>query len=143
MQRCPPLLAPGASNNKTQLHQRIDMILNTRRNTSPRLAATWLTFMASAAALFAVTAICLAPRIVLAQSDVAPAAANTQGSLIDDPRTPALPSAAASFSPEAGESASGDAALPATPKPAAIGSGPKLKTGYSWAVPGQPVVEPA
>jgi len=28
-----PLLAPGASNNKTQLQQRIDMILNTRRNT--------------------------------------------------------------------------------------------------------------
>ncbi len=33
MHRCPPLLAPGASNNKTQLQQRIDMILDTRRNT--------------------------------------------------------------------------------------------------------------
>src|SRR5207247_2484980 len=72
LQRCPPLLAPGASNNKTQLQQRIDMILNTRRNTSPRLAAP-----------------------------------------------------------------------PATPKPAAIGPGPKLKPGHSRAVPGQPSVEPA
>ncbi len=143
MHRCPPLLAPGASNNKTQLQQRIDMILDTRRNTSPRLAATWLTFMASAAALFAVTAICLAPRIVLAQSEAAPVTANTQGSLIDDPRTPAVASAAVSFSPEASEAASTDAALPTTPKPPAIGSGPKLKTGHSWAVPGQPPVEPA
>src|SRR5207247_4103112 len=117
MQRGPPLLAPGASNNKTQLQQRIDMILNTRRNTSPRLAASRLTFMASAAALCAVTAICLAPRIVLAQGDAAPPAAKTQGSLIDDPRTPAVASAAVSFSSEAGEPASSDAALPGTPKP--------------------------
>src|SRR5439155_25106527 len=109
---------------------RIDMILNTRRNTSPRLAATWLAFMASAAALFAVTAICLAPRIVLAQSDAAPAAANipSEGALIDDPPhgTPAVASAAASVSPGAGEAASSDAAPSATPKPPAIGSGPKM-----------------
>src|SRR5437867_1755844 len=143
LQRCPPLLAPGASNNKTQLQQRIDMILNTRRNTSPRLAATRLTFMASAEALFTVTAICLAPRIVLAQSEAAPAAANSQGSLIDDPRTPAVASAAVSFSPEAGEAASGDTALPATPKPAAIGPGPKLKPGHSRAVNWQSAVVPA
>lgn len=145
MQRCPPLLAPGASNNKTQLQQRIDMILNTHRNTSPRLAATWLTFMASAAALFAVTAIYLAPRIVLAQSDPAPAAPNTQGSLIDDPvqGTPAVASAAVSFSPEPGEAASSDTAPAATPKPAAIGSGPKLKPGHSSAVSSQPIVVPA
>jgi len=101
--------------------------------------------MASAAALLAVTAICLAPRIVLAQSDDAPAAENTQGSLIDEAvqATPAVASAAVSFLPGAGVAASGEAALPATPKPVAIGSGPKLKTGQSWAVPGQPAVEPA
>jgi beta-lactamase regulating signal transducer with metallopeptidase domain len=143
MQRCPPLLAPGASNNKTQLQQRIDMILDTRRNTSPRLAATWLTFMASAAALFAVAAICLAPRIVLAQSGAASAAANTQDSLIDEPTSPAVASAAASISPVAAEAASSDAALPAIPKPPALGSGPKMKTGRSWPVPGQPGVVPA
>jgi len=143
MHRCPPLLAPGASNNKTQLQQRIDMILDTRRNTSPRLAVTWLTFMASAAALFAVTAICLAPRIVLAQSEAAPAAANSQDSLIDDPTSPAVASVAANFSPEAAEAASSDAALPAATQPPAIGSGPKMKTDSSRAVRAQPAVAPA
>lgn len=145
MQRCPPLLAPGASNNKTQLQQRIDMILNTRRNASPRLAATWLTFMVSAATLFAVTALCLAPRIVLAQSEAAPAAANSQDSLIDEPvhATPAVASVAVSLSPEAGVTSSGGVALPVPPRPAAIASSPKLKPGRSWPVPGQPAVEPA
>jgi beta-lactamase regulating signal transducer with metallopeptidase domain len=141
MQRCPPMLAPGASNNKTQLQQRIDMILNTRRNTSPRLAATRLTFMASAAALFAVTAICLAPRVVLAQSDATPVAANVRGSLIDDSPNPSSASAAGTFLTGAEEAAS--SAQPATPKPAAIGSGPKSKTGLSWTLPGQRPVEPA
>jgi beta-lactamase regulating signal transducer with metallopeptidase domain len=145
MQRCPPLLAPGASNNKTQLQQRIDMILNTRRNTSPRLAATWLTFMASTAALFAVIAICLAPRIVLAQSEAAPAPANSQGSPIDEPvhATPAVASVAVSFSSEAGATSSSEVALPVPPRTAAIASNPKLKPGRSRAIPGQPAVEPA
>ena len=145
MQRYPPLLAPGASNNKTQLQQRIDMILNTRRNTSPRLAATWLTFLASAAALSAVAAICLAPRIVLAQSATAPAAANAQGSLIDEPiqASPAIASVAVSFSPEAGAAASSDAAPATPPRPAGIGQGPKVKPGGSWAISGQPAVAPA
>ncbi|HEU0037650.1 MAG TPA: M56 family metallopeptidase, partial [Verrucomicrobiae bacterium] len=57
LQRGLPLLAPGSSNNKTQLKQRIDMILNTHRNTSPRLAKTWLAFITSAAALLAVAII--------------------------------------------------------------------------------------
>ena len=142
MQRRPPLLAPGASNNKTQLQQRIDMILNTRRNTSPRLAATWLTFMVSAATLFAVTALCLAPRIVLAQSAAAPAAANSQDSLIYEPvhATPAVASVAVSFSSEAGATSSSEVAQPVPPRPAAIASGPKIKTGLSWAVAGQPAV---
>src|SRR5881394_1247005 len=100
--------------------------------------------MTSAAALFAVIAICLAPRIVLAQSEAAPTAANTQGPFIEPVQaTPAVASVAVSFSPEAGESASSDAALPATPRRAAIGSGPKLKTGHSMAVNSQPAVEPA
>jgi len=144
MQRRPPLLAPGASNNKTQLQQRIDMILNTRRNASPRLAATWLTFMVSAATLFAVTSLCLAPRIVLAQSGGATAAENSQDSLIDEPvqAAPAVASAAASFSPGASEAGSSVAASPATPNPVAIGSSPKFKGGRSWAIPGQPPVEP-
>lgn len=121
------------------------MILNTRRNKSPRLAATWLAFMASAAAVFAVTAICLAPRIVLAQSATAPAAANAQGSLIDEPiqASPAIASVAVSFSPEAGAAASSDAAPATPPRPAGIGQGPKVKPGGSWAISGQPAVAPA
>jgi hypothetical protein len=120
------------------------MILNARRNTSPRLAAKWLTFLASAAALFAVAAICLAPRIVLAQSESAPPAVNTQGSVIDEPirATPSVASVAASLSPEAGEAPSGDAALPVTPRPSGLGSGPKSKTGPSSAVNSQPAVLP-
>src|SRR5439155_7701673 len=73
LQRGLPLLAPGSSNNKTQLKQRIDMILNTHRNTSPCLAKTWLAFITSAAALLTVAIICSAPRIVLAQNETAPA----------------------------------------------------------------------
>jgi beta-lactamase regulating signal transducer with metallopeptidase domain len=128
MQRCPPLLAPGASNNKTQLQQRIDMILDTQRNTSPRLSTTWLTFMSTATALFAVAAVCLAPRIVLAESASAAPAANAQGSTIDEPSTPAVASVAVSSSPEAGEAASSEAAarspaLGGAPAPGAIQAG--------------------
>src|ERR1041385_1434148 len=114
MQRCPPLLAPGASNNKTQLQQRIDMILNTKRNTSPRLAARWVACMASAAALLALVAICSAPRIVLAQSDPAPAPENPQDPPIADPRAPAGAPATASVSPVASATVSGQTAPPAT-----------------------------
>jgi hypothetical protein len=121
------------------------MILNTRRNASPRLAARWLAFMASAAALFAVITLCLAPRIVLAQTEAAPVAANIPVSVIAEPvqANPAVASVVVSFSPEAGAAASSEVALPATPRPVAIGLGPKLKPGRSWEVPGQPVVEPA
>lgn len=120
------------------------MILHTHRNTSPRLAAARLTFMASAAALFAVTAIGLAPRIVLAQSEAAPAAPKSPDFLIEDPiqDAPAVASVAASVSPEAGEAAFDDAPSP-TPEPAAIGPRPKWKTGHSSPVNGQLAVAPA
>jgi len=98
--------------------------------------------MASAAALCAVTAICLAPRIVLTQSEAATAAASSQDSLLDEPSTPAVASVAANFSPEAAEAASSDAVLPVTPQPPAIGLGPKLKTGPSSAVNWQPAGVP-
>jgi cell division protein FtsB len=96
--------------------------------------------MASAAALFAVTAICLAPRIVLAQSEAAPPAAKTQASPVAEPvhTTPAVASVAANFSPEASEAASSEAVLPVTPQPPAIGPGPKPKKSSSSAVTWQP-----
>jgi hypothetical protein len=68
-----PLLAPGVSTNKNQLTKRIDMILNTRRNISPRLAKTRLGFLTGTAALIAALALCAGPRLVLAQALVRPA----------------------------------------------------------------------
>jgi len=101
--------------------------------------------MASAAALFAVTAICLAPRIVLAQSAAAPVAANSPVPLAGEAvqANPAVASVAVSFSPEPGVAVSSVAALPVTAELPAVGPGPKLKSGRAWAVPGQPAVEPA
>ena len=71
-QGCPPLLAPGALTNNSQLKQRISMILDTRRNTSPRLAKTRLGFISIAATLLALLAFYAAPRLVLAQTITAP-----------------------------------------------------------------------
>jgi hypothetical protein len=83
----PLMLAPGVSTNKSQLQQRINMILDTHRNISPRLAKTRLGFIASIAAAIAALAIYSAPRIVLAQSaaSVAPALARKLPSADTDP----------------------------------------------------------
>src|ERR1051326_6271858 len=62
------VLAPGVSTNQSQLKQRIDMILNSNRNTSPRLAKVRLGLLATATALLAMAAIYLAPRLAFAQS---------------------------------------------------------------------------
>ena len=61
-------LAPGVSSNRSQLQQRITMILNMQRDRSPRLAGSRLGFLTAATALFAVLAITAGPRLVLAQS---------------------------------------------------------------------------
>src|SRR5581483_5540850 len=77
MSRRRHLLAPGVSNNNSQLQQRITMILNTQRNRSPRLAGGRLGILATATAMLAVLAINAGPRVVLAQSpntEPAPAA---------------------------------------------------------------------
>jgi beta-lactamase regulating signal transducer with metallopeptidase domain len=63
-----PLPAPGVSTSKSQLQERITMILNTRRNASPRLAKTRLGIITSAAVMAACIALYTAPRIVFAQS---------------------------------------------------------------------------
>jgi beta-lactamase regulating signal transducer with metallopeptidase domain len=76
MKRCPPMLAPGASTNKSQLQQRINMILDTKRNTSPRLAKARLGFVTSAAALLAGLAIYSGPRLVLAETPTPETAEN-------------------------------------------------------------------
>lgn len=73
---CRPLPAPGVSINQSQLQKRINMILNSNRNMSPRLARTTLGIITSAAALVTVIALYAAPRIVFAQAASAPAARN-------------------------------------------------------------------
>ena len=133
-----PLLAPGSSNNKTQLKQRIDMILNTRRNTSPRLAKTWLAIITSAAALLAVAIICSAPRIVLAQNETAPAPASAPSAdaVVAAP-APGLVSVAITLDAPDSDSAE---AVSRTPAPATVSPGPKSKPGSTSVLKVRPVV---
>jgi beta-lactamase regulating signal transducer with metallopeptidase domain len=72
MQGYPPTLAPGTTNNKNQLRERIDMVLDHSRNTSPRLAKTRMGLITAAVALLAAGATCYAPRVVLAQNEQRP-----------------------------------------------------------------------
>src|SRR5262249_18586507 len=62
------VLAPGASVHKSQLQQRIDMLLNNRRNNSPLLARTRFGVIAIAALAVALAAVYLGPRVILAQA---------------------------------------------------------------------------
>jgi beta-lactamase regulating signal transducer with metallopeptidase domain len=64
----PTRLAPGVSIHKSQLKQRIVMILNTQRSTSPRPAKARVGFLTAGAVLAALLALYAGPRLVLAQS---------------------------------------------------------------------------
>jgi beta-lactamase regulating signal transducer with metallopeptidase domain len=93
----PALLAPGVSANQSQLKQRITMILNTHRNTSPRLAKTRLGFILSTALIAAILALSAGPRLVLAQS---PAASSSAAAAISgDTRSPDMAPTAAALPP--------------------------------------------
>jgi hypothetical protein len=134
MQATRALPAPGVSTSKTQLQQRIDMILSTHRNTSPRLAKTRLGLITSAAAAIAALAIYSAPRIVLAQAAPAPAPPEA-------PATPELPPSAAvnasdlvPAQPPAGLSFSHNAPSPA-PLPPDVEPDPKPKARNAPAPP--------
>jgi beta-lactamase regulating signal transducer with metallopeptidase domain len=123
----PSVLAPGVSTNQSQLKQRIDMILNSNRNSSPRLAKARLGLLATAAAILALAAIYSGPRVAFAQSTAAPAAGLP-------PDAPSL--AVASATPTAEVAVSEDSAplapsaapatLPAMPP---VAAGPKFKPG--------------
>lgn len=119
-----PLLAPAASTTKSQLQQRINMILNTQRNTSPRLAKTRLGFITSTAVILAVAAIYSGPRLVLAQSETpspaaipAPAAPGDAIEPLAAPPAPAL------------ELVSGEKPDTAPRAPGDLDPGPKFKPG--------------
>ena len=155
MKRCPPLPAPGVFNNKSQLKQRISMILDTRRNTSPRLAKTRLGFITSAAALLAVLALYSAPRLVLAQTQTATATAATASSaavalapqaaveatlVVSEADPPSIPSE------ESGPKFKPDGPVTITPMPALAGQ-PELSTPLTALAasptPPAPAVAPA
>ncbi len=133
------VLAPGVSTNQSQLKQRIDMILNSNRNTSPRLAKGRLGLLATTAALLGVAAIYSAPRLVFAQSTgtAAPAA----GLATDAPSA-----TIASARPSAGLAVSADTApseswaASAAPSAASIPTSPKFKPGSAVSVDVRPSI---
>jgi beta-lactamase regulating signal transducer with metallopeptidase domain len=131
--RCPPWPAPGAFTNRSQLKQRIDMILDTRRNTSPRLAKTRLGFIMSAAAVLAVLALYSAPRLVLAQTAVAGGApVRTLAASADSATTIGATPAVSQ-----GVLLAEDADAPSIPSE---DSGPRFKPGIPGAYVPQPVL---
>ncbi|HWY78506.1 MAG TPA: M56 family metallopeptidase [Verrucomicrobiae bacterium] len=133
------LLAPGVSNNNSHLQQRINMILNTKRDRSPRLARIRLGFFTTVTAILAVLSINALPRLVLAQQPAAASAggvtASTRGYY------PAPPSASLSIVGVAPvgvrPGATATIAVAAEPNPAVIAFAPAAPPG-SIAVAGQP-----
>ncbi len=138
----PSVLAPGVSTNQSQLKQRIDMILNTNRNTSPRLAKAKLGLLATAGALLAVAAIYAAPRLAFAQSaDAAAPAALALPGAPAAPAATAAPTAEIAVSPDIALTAPPDApsALPVAPS---VAPGPKFKPGGAVSVDVRPTIAP-
>ena len=138
----PSVLAPGVSTNQSQLKQRIDMILNSNRNTSPGLAKVRLGLLATATAVLAAAAIYLAPRLAVAQS--APAAPPAPALPPGTPDTPSV-----SLAPPAPVAVPGDEAPSLPPAPPtvilttpSIPTGPKFKPGSTVSVDVRPTVAP-
>ena len=136
----PPILAPGVSNSRSQLQQRISMILNTRRNSSPCLAKGSLTSVVAFAALIAVLALYSAPRLVFAgapppQSPPAPAV--NSAAVSTEPGPAVAPATLQDAGAVVAESAPpGDA-------PPGIEPGAKFKPEDSVAEPPAPEAPPA
>jgi len=137
----PSVLAPGASTNQSQLKQRIDMILNSNRNTSPRLAKGRLGLLGTTAALVAVAAIYSAPRLIFAQSAhaAAPAAGLTPDAPSAATASVAPPAAIAVSEAPALVSADSPSALPSTPP---VAAGPKFKPSGTVSVDVRPAIAP-
>ncbi len=125
MRTSPPLLAPGASTSKNQLKQRISMILDTHRDTSPRLAKTRLGFIVSTAALTALLSLLGGPRLVLAQP-AAPRAANSQPNAPGTAPVVAGQALSSAAAPAASRNV-GELNAPSAPASANDDSGPKYK----------------
>jgi beta-lactamase regulating signal transducer with metallopeptidase domain len=123
-------LAPGVSTKTSQLKQRIDMLLDTTRNRSPRLAGMKLGFVASSAAALTIAALCAGPRIVLAQSETAPVAAESSEA------TTVRSGGAVAFASTAPVATISGASTVQAENPSGVDSGPKWKSGASSGDPG-------
>ena len=118
------VFAQGVSSSKSQLQQRINMILNTRRNTSPGLAKARLGFVTASAALISLLALYAAPRVVLAQAlsaSPAPAPVPARVGAAVVVAAPAAAPVAIVASEDAPPAAPTAEALPG------VGAGPKFK----------------
>ncbi|HLH55875.1 MAG TPA: M56 family metallopeptidase [Verrucomicrobiae bacterium] len=131
------LLGPGVSNNRSQLQQRISMILNKRRNSSPRLAKGRTISIIATAAFIAVLALYSAPRLVFADPPKEPQAAPVAPeALAGEPGPTPAPEAIAPVAPVVAETA------PSSDTPQGVGDGPKFKSDAGIEpspVPGPPV----
>jgi hypothetical protein len=123
-------------NSNSELQQRISMILNTRRNSSPRLAKAKLASLVSATALIAVLALYSGPRLVLGQTAATPptpvvaasaggAIAGTAAVVSTQEAIRAVPEATVTF-------AQADEPRAATPS---VHSGPKFKPATASETP--------
>ncbi len=88
-------VAPAAWNNKSQLKERISMILDSNRNSSPRLARARVGALTGAAIILALLALHAGPRLALAAEKAEVAADPVAASA---PRAESAPSAAVSSS---------------------------------------------
>ena len=80
--------APAAWSNKTQLSERINMILDTNRNASPSPARVRVGILTTAAALMALASLLAGPRLILADpdlGDVKPSGDDNQNSIAASP----------------------------------------------------------
>ena len=88
--------APAAWSSESQLKQRINMILDSKRNASPRLAGARTGLLAAAAAVLAILSLQTVPRLALAQAPpeaqlAEPAAADAVATRPTPPAAPAGP----------------------------------------------------
>jgi beta-lactamase regulating signal transducer with metallopeptidase domain len=84
------IAAPAAWSNQSQLKQRINMILDTKRNSSPRIARGKTSLFALAAILLAALAFQAGPRLAFAQT-AAVEAPPAEPAVAATPATPAAP----------------------------------------------------
>jgi beta-lactamase regulating signal transducer with metallopeptidase domain len=133
-----PRLAPGISVSHSQLQQRIDMILNTRRNSSTCLAKGRLTSLLVFGVVMTVAALYAAPRVVVAASTrIAP---SVDVAVVSDnsPAIVAPVDVRLDPAPEASSVSLSEGEPGPTPSPDAIESGPKIKPEPATGEPTEP-----